>query len=317
MTAKLIKGSEIREKILAEIKEEVEKIKKERGAVPGLVTILVGENPASVSYVTGKIKTAKELGFKEVQDNQPESISEKELLDLIEKYNKDDTIHGILVQLPLPKHINEKRVLNAIDPDKDVDGFHPVNVGRLMIGGSEVKFPPCTPAGIQEMIVRTGVNTSGAEVVVVGRSNIVGKPITNMMLQKGPGANSTVTVVHTGTKDLAANCRRADILIVAAGVPGLVKPEWIKPGACVIDVGVNRVGEKVSEKTGKKVAILKGDVDFDAAKEIAGWITPVPGGVGPMTITMQKGVELLGQPPFSVNGLVSLRQRPTLTSQRH
>jgi methylenetetrahydrofolate dehydrogenase (NADP+)/methenyltetrahydrofolate cyclohydrolase len=286
MTAKLIKGTEIREKILAEIKEEVEKIKKERGAVPGLVTILVGENPASISYVTGKIKTAKELGFKEIQDNQPESISEKELLDLIEKYNKDDTIHGILVQLPLPKHINEKRVLNAIDPDKDVDGFHPVNVGRLMIGGSEVKFPPCTPAGIQEMIVRSAVNTSGAEVVVVGRSNIVGKPITNMMLQKGPGANSTVTVVHTGTKDLAAHCKRADILIVAAGVPGLVKPEWIKPGACVIDVGVNRVGEKVSEKTGKKVAILKGDVDFDAAKEIAGWITPVPGGVGPMTITM-------------------------------
>jgi methylenetetrahydrofolate dehydrogenase (NADP+)/methenyltetrahydrofolate cyclohydrolase len=167
-----------------------------------------------------------------------------------------------------------------------VDGFHPVNVGRLMIGGGEVKFPPCTPAGIQEMIVRAGVETSGAEVVVVGRSNIVGKPIANMMLQKGPGANSTVTIVHTRTKDMAAHCKRADILIVAAGVPDLVKPEWIKPGACVIDVGVNRVGEKISPKTGKKVAILKGDVDFDAAKEIAGWITPVPGGVGPMTITM-------------------------------
>jgi len=155
-----------------------------------------------------------------------------------------------------------------------------------MIGGSEVKFPPCTPAGIQEMIVRSGVETGGAEVVVVGRSNIVGKPIANMMLQKGTGANSTVTVVHTRTKDLAGHCKRADILIVAAGVPGLVKPEWIKPGACVIDVGVNRVGEKISEKTGKKVAILKGDVDFDAAKEIAGSITPVPGGVGPMTVTM-------------------------------
>ncbi len=286
MSAKLIKGTEIREEILAEIRAEVDKIKKKHGVVPGLVTILVGEDPASISYVTGKIKTAKDLGFKEVQDSQPANISEEELLALVEKYNKDDSIHGILVQLPLPKHIDEKKILNAIDPDKDVDGFHPVNVGRLMIGGSEVKFPPCTPAGIQEMIVRSGVETSGAEVVVVGRSNIVGKPIANMMFQKADGANATVTVVHTRTKDLASHCKRADILIVAAGVPGLVKPEWIKPGACVIDVGVNRVGEKVSEKTGKKVAILKGDVDFDAAKEIAGYITPVPGGVGPMTITM-------------------------------
>ncbi|MGD8262538.1 MAG: bifunctional methylenetetrahydrofolate dehydrogenase/methenyltetrahydrofolate cyclohydrolase FolD [Desulfobacterales bacterium] len=286
MTAKLIKGTEIREKILDEIKKEVAEIKEKNGVVPGLVTILVGENPASISYVTLKIKTANQLGFKEIQDSQPDDISEEDLLALVDKYNKDDSIHGILVQLPLPKHLDEKKVLNAIDPDKDVDGFHPVNVGRLMIGGSEVKFPPCTPAGIQEMIVRSGVETSGAEVVVVGRSNIVGKPIANMMLQKGDGANSTVTIVHTRTKDLAAHCQRADILIVAAGVPGLVKPEWIKPGACVIDVGVNRVGEKISEKTGKKIAILKGDVDFDAAKEIAGSITPVPGGVGPMTVTM-------------------------------
>ncbi|MBW2450277.1 MAG: bifunctional methylenetetrahydrofolate dehydrogenase/methenyltetrahydrofolate cyclohydrolase FolD [Deltaproteobacteria bacterium] len=286
MTAKLIKGTEIREVILEEVKSGVEQIKEKHGVVPGLVTILVGENPASISYVTLKIKTAERLGFKEIQDSQPEDISEADLLALVDKYNKDDAINGILVQLPLPKHINEKKVLNAIDPDKDVDGFHPVNVGRLMIGGDEVKFPPCTPAGIQEMIVRTGVETSGAEVVVVGRSNIVGKPIANMMLQKGPGANSTVTVVHTRTKDLEGHCKRADILIVAAGVPGLVKPEWIKPGACVIDVGVNRVGEKISEKTGKKIAILKGDVDFDEAKEIAGSITPVPGGVGPMTVTM-------------------------------
>ncbi|MFY9942643.1 MAG: bifunctional methylenetetrahydrofolate dehydrogenase/methenyltetrahydrofolate cyclohydrolase FolD [Desulfobacterales bacterium] len=286
MAAKLIMGTEIREEILNEISAEVAEIKEKHGVVPGLVTILVGESPASISYVTLKIKTAHRVGFHEVQDSQSETISEKDLLALIEKYNNDDTINGILVQLPLPKHIDEKKVLNAIDPDKDVDGFHPVNVGRLMIGGSEVKFPPCTPAGIQEMIVRAGVETSGAEVVVVGRSNIVGKPIANMMLQKGPGANSTVTVVHTRTKDMAAHCKRADILIVAAGVPDLVKPEWIKPGACVIDVGVNRVGEKISPKTGKKVAILKGDVDFDAAKEIAGWITPVPGGVGPMTITM-------------------------------
>jgi methylenetetrahydrofolate dehydrogenase (NADP+) / methenyltetrahydrofolate cyclohydrolase len=286
MAAKLIKGTEIREEILEEIEAEVAEIKEKHGVVPGLVTILVGENPASISYVTLKIKTAHRVGFHEIQDSQPIDLSEEALLALIDKYNKDDAIHGILVQLPLPKQINEKKVLNAIDPDKDVDGFHPVNVGRLMIGGDEVKFPPCTPAGIQEMIVRAGVETKGAEVVVVGRSNIVGKPIANMMLQKGVGANSTVTVVHTGTKDLASHCRRADILIVAAGVPGLVKPEWIKPGACVIDVGVNRIGEKISEKTGKKIAILSGDVDFDAAKEIAGSITPVPGGVGPMTITM-------------------------------
>ncbi len=286
MSATLIKGTVIRDQIVEEIKAEVDKIKAEHGVVPGLVTILVGEDPASISYVTAKIKTAKNLGFKEIQDSQPETISEDELLALVEKYNQDDSINGILVQLPLPKGIDDKKVLNAIDPDKDVDGFHPVNVGRLMIGGDEVKFPPCTPAGIQEMIVRAGVETSGAEVVVVGRSNIVGKPIANMMLQKGDGANATVTIVHTRTKDLAYHCKRADILIVAAGVPGLVKPEWIKPGACVIDVGVNRVGEKISEKTGKKIAILKGDVDFEEAKEIAGFITPVPGGVGPMTITM-------------------------------
>ncbi len=286
MTAKLIKGTEIREEILEEVKAEVAQIKEKHGVVPGLVTILVGENPASISYVTLKIKTANRLGFKEIQDSQPEDISEKDLLALVDKYNKDEAINGILVQLPLPKHIDEKKVLNAIDPDKDVDGFHPVNVGRLMIGGKEVRFPPCTPAGIQEMIVRTGVETSGAECVVVGRSNIVGKPIANMMLQKCDGANSTVTVVHTRTKDLEGHCKRADILVVAAGVPGLVKPQWIKPGACVIDVGVNRVGEKISAKTGKKIAILKGDVDFDEAKEIAGSITPVPGGVGPMTVTM-------------------------------
>lgn len=282
MTAELISGTQIRKDILAELKEEVGKMKEKHGKVPGLVTILIGENPASVSYVTLKVKTAEGLGFNEVQDNQPETITEEELLALIDKYNNDDNIHGILVQLPLPKHIDDKKVLNAIDPDKDVDGFHPVNVGRLVIGGDEVRFPPCTPAGIQEMIVRSGTETSGAEVVVVGRSNIVGKPIGIMMVQKGVGANATVTTVHTRTKDLAEHCKRADILIVAAGVPDLVKPEWIKPGATVIDVGVNRVGK--NEKTGK--AILKGDVDFEAAKEIAGKITPVPGGVGPMTIAM-------------------------------
>lgn len=286
MSAKIISGNEIAGQIREELKREVAGLKEKHGIVPGLVTILVGENPASVSYVTAKQKTSHELNFYSIQDSQPENISAEQLLRLIEGYNKDSRIHGILVQLPLPKHIDEKKIINAINPDKDVDGFHPVNVGRLMIGGDEVKFPPCTPAGIQELIVRSGFKTDGAEVVVVGRSNIVGKPIANMLLQKAPKANATVTVIHTRTKDMAAHCKRADILIVAAGVPGLVKPDWIKPGACVIDVGVNRVGEKISEKTGKKIAILKGDVDFEAAKEIAGAITPVPGGVGPMTITM-------------------------------
>jgi methylenetetrahydrofolate dehydrogenase (NADP+)/methenyltetrahydrofolate cyclohydrolase len=286
MSAKIISGTEVAAQIREELKKEVDEMKAKSGVVPGLVTILVGANPASISYVTAKIKASHELGFYSIQDDQPADIAEADLLKLVDKYNKDPKIHGILVQLPLPKQVDEKKVLNAIDPDKDVDGFHPVNVGRLMIGGDEAKFLPCTPAGIQELIVRAGFETSGAEVVVVGRSNIVGKPIANIMLQKGKGANSTVTVVHTGTKNLEAHCKRADILIVAAGVPGLVKPEWIKPGACVIDVGVNRVGEKKSEKTGKMIPILKGDVDFEAAKEIAGAITPVPGGVGPMTITM-------------------------------
>jgi methylenetetrahydrofolate dehydrogenase (NADP+) / methenyltetrahydrofolate cyclohydrolase len=281
MTAKLIMGTEIREAILEELAAEVKAIQAKHGVVPGLVTILVGENPASISYVTLKIKTAHRLGFKEIQDNQPATISENDLLALIDKYNRDDSINGILVQLPLPKHVNEKKVLNAIDPDKDVDGFHPVNVGRLMIGGSEVKFPPCTPAGIQELIVRSGVKTDGAEVVVVGRSNIVGKPIANMMLQKAKGANSTVTIVHTATRDMAFHCKRADILIVAAGVPGLVKPEWIKPGACVIDVGVNRVGEKISEKTGKKVAILRGTSTSTRPRKSPGGSPPCPAAWAP------------------------------------
>ncbi|MDC3250259.1 bifunctional methylenetetrahydrofolate dehydrogenase/methenyltetrahydrofolate cyclohydrolase FolD [bacterium] len=284
MSAKILSGTAIRGEILEEIKTEVETLKVEHNRVPGLVTILVGENPASMSYVTLKVKTAISLGYHEVQDTQSVDISEADLLALIEKYNQDDSINGILVQLPLPKHIDEKKVLTAIDPDKDVDGFHPVNVGRLMIGGEESIFPPCTPAGIVEMIQRTDVPVRGAEVVVVGRSNIVGKPVANMLMQKG--LDSTVTVVHTGTKDMESHCKRADILVVAAGVPDLVPAEWIKEGAVVIDVGVNRVGEKISEKTGKKIAILKGDVDFEKAKERASWITPVPGGVGPMTITM-------------------------------
>ncbi|MCX8042832.1 MAG: bifunctional methylenetetrahydrofolate dehydrogenase/methenyltetrahydrofolate cyclohydrolase FolD [Desulfobacterota bacterium] len=286
MSAKIISGSEIARTIREEIAREALRLRQEYGIVPGLVTILVGEHPASVSYVTAKQRAAHELAFYSVQENLPETVTEQELEKCIDRYNNDPKIHGILVQLPLPRHIHEQKIINAIDPDKDVDGFHPVNLGRLMIGGDAVKFLPCTPAGIQQLIVRAGYTTEGAEVVIVGRSNIVGKPLAVMLMQKARGANATVTVVHTATKDLAAHCRRADILIVAAGVPGLVKPDWIKPGACVIDVGVNRVGEKTSEKTGKKIPILRGDVDFEAAMEIAGAITPVPGGVGPMTITM-------------------------------
>ena len=282
MTAEIISGTAMRATILAELHDEVTTIRSRHGCVPGLVTILVGNNPASVSYVSLKIKTADSLGFHEIQDNQPEDITEAELLALINRYNNDPSIHGILVQLPLPRHIDATKVLYAISPEKDVDGFHPVNLGRLLIGGKAVNFLPCTPAGIQELIVRSGTETSGAEVVVVGRSNIVGKPIAVMMGQKGRGGNATVTLVHTGSRELGAHCRRADILIVAAGVPGLVKPDWIKPGATVIDVGVNRVG--FNEETSKP--ILSGDVDFEAARQVAGKITPVPGGVGPMTITM-------------------------------
>lgn len=281
MAAKIISGAEVAKQIREELKQEVENLKSRTGIVPGLVTILVGENPASVSYVTGKQKTAKELGFFSIQDNQPADITEGALLSLIDKYNKDPKIHGILVQLPLPKHINETNVLYAIDPKKDVDGFHPVNVGKLMIG--EADYLPCTPAGIQELLIRSGVKTKGAEVVVVGRSNIVGKPIANIMMQKKEGANSTVTIVHTGTppEKVIEHCRRADILIVAAGVAKYVKADWVKDGAAVIDVGVNRIGMSESGK-----AILAGDVDFETVKEKAGLITPVPGGVGPMTITM-------------------------------
>ncbi|MCF8009730.1 MAG: bifunctional 5,10-methylene-tetrahydrofolate dehydrogenase/5,10-methylene-tetrahydrofolate cyclohydrolase [Clostridiales bacterium] len=279
MSAKVISGKEVAQQIRSEIKVEVDQLKEKHNAVPGLVTILVGENPASVSYVTGKTNTAKELGYNSIQDTQSEDITEEQLLALVDKYNKDDSIHGVLVQLPLPKHIDSSKVLNAIDPDKDVDGFHPVNVGRLVVG--EALFKPCTPAGIQELLVRGGAQVSGAEVVVVGRSNIVGKPITNMLFQKGEGANATVTVVHTGTKDMSAHTKRADILIVAAGKPKAITADMVKEGAAVIDVGVNRVGTTPEGK-----AKLNGDVDYENVKEKASLITPVPGGVGPMTITM-------------------------------
>ncbi len=279
MAATIISGTAVAAEIREEIRKEVAELKAKHNLTPGLVTILVGENPASVSYVTAKQKTSHDLGFYSIQDNQPGDITEAALLALIDGYNKDPKIHGILVQLPLPKHVNETKVLYAIDPDKDVDAFHPVNVGRLVIG--EANYYPCTPYGIQQLLVRSGIKTDGAEVVVVGRSNIVGKPIANMLLQKAKGANATVTICHTATRDMAFHTKRADILIVAAGRPKAITGDMVKEGVVVIDVGVNRIGMTPEGK-----AKLAGDVDFDSVKEKASFITPVPGGVGPMTITM-------------------------------
>jgi len=279
MSARIISGTAIASQIREEIRQEVIELKTRHGIEPGLVTVIVGKNPASVSYVTAKQKTAKELGFYSIQEDVSEDVSENALLDMIGKYNEDAKIHGILVQLPLPRHINETKVLYAIDPDKDVDGFHPVNVGRLMIG--EGRFYPCTPYGIQQLLIRSDIQIDGAEVVVVGRSNIVGKPIAMMLVQKTVGANATVTICHTGTRDLAFHTKRADILIVAAGRPKAITADMVKEGVVVIDVGVNRVGMTPEGK-----AKLCGDVDFEALKDKASAITPVPGGVGPMTITM-------------------------------
>lgn len=279
MTAKIISGAEVAAQIRAEIKQEVEQLKAKHNVIPGLSTVLVGADPASVSYITGKEKAAKELGFFSERIDVPENTSQAEVMAIVKRLNNDPKIHGILVQVPLPKHINETEVLLAIDPKKDVDGFHPFNVGKMVIG--EPDYLPCTPAGIQQLLIRSGVQTDGAEVVIVGRSNIVGKPIANILLQKAKGANATVTVCHTRTKDMAFHTRRADILIVAAGRPKAITADMVKEGVCVIDVGVNRIG---MSKSGK--AILAGDVDFEAVKEKASFITPVPGGVGPMTITM-------------------------------
>ncbi|MCU4138018.1 MAG: 5 10-methylene-tetrahydrofolate dehydrogenase/Methenyl tetrahydrofolate cyclohydrolase [Thermodesulfobacteria bacterium] len=280
MAAKIIDGKSIAQEIREKIKKEVEELKEKYDIVPGLVTILVGDDPASISYVKGKQKVAQALGFYSVEERLPKNISEDELIKLIDKYNKDLRIHGILVQLPLPKSINERRVINAIDPRKDVDGFHPINVGKMIIG--EPCFLPCTPYGILVILEKIGCQVEGAEAVVVGRSNIVGKPIANLLMQKRKTVgNATVTICHTRTKDLAFHTKRADILIVAVGKPKFITADMVKEGAIVIDVGVNRIGTTPEGK-----AILCGDVDFDAVKEKASAITPVPGGVGPMTITM-------------------------------
>ena len=280
MTAELISGTALRRAILDEVAQEVADLKARHGRAPGLATILVGRNPASVSYVTLKARTALDLGFHEVQETLPDNLPEADLLALVARHNADPAVDGILVQLPLPPAIDEARVIRAIAPDKDVDGFHPDNLGRLLLGGAAVRFAPCTPAGVLDMLFRSGARLDGAEVVVVGRSAIVGRPLAVMLGQKS--VNATVTLVHTGTRDMAAHCRRADVLVVAAGKPGLVRADWIKPGATVIDVGVNRVG--VHAATGRPR--LVGDVDFEAARRVAGKITPVPGGVGPMTIAM-------------------------------
>jgi len=279
MTAQIISGKEIAGNIREELKQEIAELKEKHNLVPGLATVLVGEDPASQSYVGGKEKASIELGIHSERLDLPEKTSQDELMALVDRLNKDPKIHGILVQLPLPKHLNETEVLYAINPKKDVDGFHPVNVGKLMIG--EPDYLPCTPHGIQQLLIRSGVKIEGAEVVIVGRSNIVGKPVANILLQKKAGANATVTICHTGTRDISFHTRRADILIVAAGRPNAVTADMVKEGVVVIDVGVNRIG-----KTAEGKAILVGDVDFEGVKEKASAITPVPGGVGPMTITM-------------------------------
>lgn len=279
MTAKIVSGTEVAKEIREELKVEIAELKEKHNIVPGLVTILVGEDPASQSYVAAKNKTAHDIGIHSEQITLDAGTPEEELLSLVKKYNEDDSINGILVQLPLPKHIDEGKVLNAINPDKDVDGFHPVNIGRMVLG--EQCFLPCTPHGVLELLARSGVETSGAEVVILGRSNIVGKPMANLMLQKRESGNATVTLCHTRTRDMAEHCRRADIIIAAAGVAKLVTADMVKDGVAVMDVGVNRIGMTESGK-----AKLAGDVDFEGVKEKASVITPVPGGVGPMTITM-------------------------------
>jgi len=284
MTAKIISGNEVAKEIRAELKERVAKL-KEQGVTPGLVMIRVGEDPASVSYVSGKEKAAEEIGVWSQTIVLPESASEEELLSKVEEMNKAEHVDGILVQLPLPKHINADKVLNLIDPAKDVDGFHPVNVGKMLIG--DPYFMPCTPHGAVELMVRSGNPPEGKHVVICGRSNIVGKPLMAMLVQKNKRANATVTVVHTGTKNMAEITRQADILVAAMGSPEVIKADMVKEGVVVIDVGVNRVGWKPSKlDPSKQVADLRGDVEFETVKEKASAITPVPGGVGPMTITM-------------------------------
>jgi methylenetetrahydrofolate dehydrogenase (NADP+)/methenyltetrahydrofolate cyclohydrolase len=280
MAARIIDGTKIGAQIRSEVASGIEALKKESGVTPGLAVVLVGENPASQSYVKSKNKAAHEIGIYSEQINLPASTSEADLLALVEKLNRDAKIDGILVQLPLPEHIDEQKVINAITPDKDVDGFHPVSLGRIMTG--QRGFRPCTPFGIQKLLAYSGARIAGSHVVVVGRSNIVGKPIANMLVQKEKDADATVTIAHSRTRDLPAITRQADILIAAIGRPEFITADMVKEGAVVIDVGINRVEDPSSPKGYRMV----GDVKFDDVCKKAGAITPVPGGVGPMTITM-------------------------------
>lgn len=277
MSATIIDGKEIAAQVKAGVAKKVEELKA-KGIQPCLAVILVGENPASVSYVTGKRKALAEAGMLDRSEVLPENTTEEDLLALIEKLNNDNSVHGILVQLPLPKHINEDKVIMAIKPEKDVDGFHPVNVGNMMIG--RPGYLPCTPHGILKMLTTMGIETSGKHAVVIGRSNIVGKPVSILLTRKE--YNCTVTICHTGTKNMAEMTKQADILIAATGRPQTVTADMVKDGAVVIDVGVNRIPDS-TKKSGFR---LVGDVDFETIKEKASYITPVPGGVGPMTIAM-------------------------------
>lgn len=278
-SAALIDGKEKARQLTMAIKNSTAEL-MENGIIPGLAVIIIGEDPASQVYVRNKKRTAEECGFYSVQHTLDKSISEKEVLDLITSLNQDDSIHGILVQLPLPKNLNEELITQSIDPTKDVDGFHYMNIGKLAAGDTENAFVPCTPAGCMLMIEdHLGNDLSGMQATVVGRSNIVGKPMANLLLQ----ANATITICHSRTKDLPAVLKNSDIVVAAVGIPEMIKGEWIKPGAVVIDVGINRVD---NEENGKAKPKLVGDVDFDEVTHYASAITPVPGGVGPMTIAL-------------------------------
>jgi len=278
MTATLIDGNAVAAAIHQEIIAEVEELKTKYGIVPGLATLLVGTNPASQSYVRSKQKKCGEVGIRSFGYDLPETATQEEVEELVRELGANPEVHGILVQLPLPRHLDEKRVLSAVPIEKDVDGFHPVNIGELGMKGREPKFVPCTPAGCIELLDRYHIEIAGKEAVVLGRSNIVGLPVSMLLLKR----DATVTICHSRSHDLPGICRRADILIAAVGRPKMVRADWVKPGAAVIDVGINRV----DDPTAKQGYRIVGDVDFDEVKEVAGYLTPVPGGVGPMTIAM-------------------------------
>jgi methylenetetrahydrofolate dehydrogenase (NADP+)/methenyltetrahydrofolate cyclohydrolase len=280
MTARLLDGTALSRAIRAEVADEVQRLRS-RGVTPGLAVVLVGDNPASVFYVRSKGKACEEAGMKSVTHHLPERTSQEELLDLIDRINADPTIHGLLVQMPLPRHLHADTVLHRISPAKDVDGFHPVNVGKLLLGDRS-GFRPATPYGVQQLLIREGIETTGAHAVIVGRSTIVGRPMAGLLMQDSPGGNATVTVCHSRSRDLPSLTRQADILIVAIGKPEFVTADMVKPGAVVIDVGINRVDDP-SRPKGYRVV---GDVAFDPVRQVASAITPVPGGVGPMTIAM-------------------------------